>query len=263
MRAGRTLARYEAMGRAGQLAPLFDYVCSNSTAGAAAGDALDHAMGPAGWKPSYGGPCTLVPGHGDAPSLYVYTAPTAGAARNLVSLEMWYKPGDHYMVASSAGKADAKANGYAKMATLGYVWPEPSSADASYSRYGLPSISRDDPTYKDQDYWHGRIWAPMVQLTYWGLDQYRSPVVRDATAGLVAQSKALLLKNWHGYPPFGNGSFAGVGRNVMENYGADTGEGYESSSSATPFYSWGALTGFIGLQANGFYDPVVNKGGLG
>ena len=55
-----------------------------------------------------------------------------------------------------------------------------------------------------------------------------------------AQSKALLLKNWHGYPPNGgNGSFAGVGRNVMENYGADSGEGYESSSSATPFYSWG------------------------
>ena len=60
------------------------------------------------------------------------------------------------------------------------------------------------------------------------------------------------------YPPNGgNGSFAGVGRNVMENYGADSGEGYEASSSATPFYSWGALTGFIGLQANGFYDPIA------
>ena len=97
----------------------------------------------------------------------------------------------------------------------------------------------------------------MVQLVYWGLEQYSSSVVKNATLGLVAQSRNLLMKNWYGYAPNGgNGSFAGLGRNVMENYGADSGEGYEASSSATPFYSWGALTGFIGLQANGFYDPI-------
>jgi hypothetical protein len=113
------------------------------------------------------------------------------------------------------------------------------SLDRLSNRYGLPSISRDDKSYNDQDYWTGRIWAPMVQLVYWGLEQYNSSVVRDATRGLVAQSKDLLMKNWYGYPGNGgNGSFAGVGRNVMENYGADSGEGYEASSSATPFYSW-------------------------
>ena len=96
-----------------------------------------------------------------------------------------YKAGDHYMVASTEGKADALAHGYKKMSILGYIWPEPSSANASFGRYGLPSISRDDASYKDQDYWHGRIWAPMVQLTYWGLEQYSNPVVKNATAGLV------------------------------------------------------------------------------
>jgi hypothetical protein len=49
----------------------------------------------------------------------------------------------------------------------------------------------------------------------------------------------------------------------MENYGADSGEGYEASSSATPFYSWGALAGFVGLQANGFYAPLEEEEGGG
>lgn len=45
------------------------------------------------------------------------------------------------------------------------------------------------------------------------------------------------------------------GRYVYENFGADTAEGYGYSSEAQPLYSWGALAGFIGLQANGFYAP--------
>lgn len=64
----------------------------------------------------------------------------------------------------------------------------------------------------DQDYWHGRIWAPMIQLTYWGLAQYSSAEARGAAAGLVAQSRALLLRNWLPEPHFtGNGSAAGMG----------------------------------------------------
>jgi hypothetical protein len=79
------------------------------------------------------------------------------------------------MVASLEGKIDAVAKGYTKMSTLGYIWPAPSDRNASYSRYGLPSISREDVgQYDDQDYWHGRIWAPMVQLVYWGVEQYVS-----------------------------------------------------------------------------------------
>ena len=43
-------------------------------------------------------------------------------------------------------------------------------------------------------------------------------------------------------------------RYVFENYGADDGEGYSWTSSACPLYSWGGLTGFIGLQHAGFYS---------
>lgn len=91
-------------------------------------------------------------------------------------------------------------------------------------------------------------------------EQYSGVEAKGATAGLVAQSKALLLKEWRGY---GNqsepgGSYAGSGRYVYENFGADTGEGYGYSSEAQPMYSWGALAGFVGLQANGFYTRVAD-----
>ena len=99
----------------------------------------------------------------------------------------------------------------------------------------------------------------MLQLVYWALEPYQSEVARGARDGLVAQSRALLLHEWLGYDGSingGNGSFSGIGRYVYENYGADTGEGWSYSSSAVPLYHWGALAGFIGMQANGFYGPI-------
>ena len=46
----------------------------------------------------------------------------------------------------------------------------------------------------------------MVQLVYWGLEQYSSSVVKNATLGLVAQSRNLLMKNWYGYAPNAKGA---------------------------------------------------------
>ena len=52
----------------------------------------------------------------------------------------------------------------------------------------------------------------MIQITYWGLEQYNSPEARGAAAGLVAQSRALLLRNWLPEPHFtANDSAAGLG----------------------------------------------------
>jgi hypothetical protein len=241
-----------------ELIPLFDYACgANGT---------DLTMGPKDWKPAQGGPCEIAKktdSHTkDFPaeaSMYVYeTRGTGPSAADLVSLDLYYKHGDHYLVATDAGKADAAANGYSKVTSLGYVWPAPGTENAT-SRYGLPSISKDDKAYIDQNYWHGRTWSPMIQLVYWGLELYADtvPEAKGAIDGLVAQSKALLLKEWRGY---GNqsapgGSYAGSGRYVYENFGADTGEGYGYSSEAQPMYSWGALAGFIGMQRDGFMKP--------
>jgi hypothetical protein len=39
--------------------------------------------------------------------------------------------------------------------------------------WGLPSISADDPAFPKLGYWRGYVWGPMVQLTYWGLQNYQ------------------------------------------------------------------------------------------
>jgi putative isomerase len=101
----------------------------------------------------------------------------------------------------------------------------------------LPSIARNDPAYPDQEYWRGRIWAPMNMLVYLGLRNYDVP---QARAGLAEKSTRLLLKEWreHGH--------------VHENYNADTGEGCDVRSS-DGFYHWGGLLGLIAFIEAGYY----------
>ncbi len=96
----------------------------------------------------------------------------------------------------------------------------------------LPSIARNDPAYPEQEYWRGRIWAPMNYLVYLGLCNYDLPQARHE---LAERSRELLLKEWraHGH--------------VHENYSADSGEGCDKMSSDR-FYHWGGLLGLIALQ---------------
>jgi hypothetical protein len=264
---GYKKVRYEGMGLASappasetsehgsEIVALFDWNCTASSNGSV----LDLTLAPQDWNPPTDeGPCMLV-GNASSrkPSLFTYQTRSGSSAAYLVELVLFYSKAarDHYVVASDSGKAEATSLGYEKVASLGFVWPPPGTANAT-SRYGLPSVSKDDLAYTDQNYWRGRIWSPMIQIVYWGLEQYTTTnkAAAGAAAGLVAQSRALLMKEWRGYG--GVNSYAGSGRYVYENFGADTGEGYGYSSEAQPMYSWGALAGFIGLQANGFYDPV-------
>jgi glycogen debranching enzyme len=98
-----------------------------------------------------------------------------------------------------------------------------------YGEYVLPSIARNDPAFKDNDYWRGRIWGPMNFLIYLGMRNYD---LAEARADLIAKSKALLMKTW-----LTNGT-------VFENYNAVTGEGNDVSN-ADGFYHWGALLTFM------------------
>lgn len=107
-----------------------------------------------------------------------------------------------------------------------------------WGEYIIPSISRNDPAYADQDYWRGRIWAPMNFLVYIGL---RYHGLADAQKELAERSRKLLLKEWleHGH--------------VHENYSGDTGEGCDKPNSDR-FYHWGALLSLIVLMEEGFVD---------
>jgi hypothetical protein len=96
----------------------------------------------------------------------------------------------------------------------------------------LPSISRSDPAFPDQDYWRGRIWAPMNYLVYEALTEAG---MEDEMRLLAESSRRVLLKEWeeHGH--------------VHENYSGYDGEGCDKPNSNN-FYHWGGLLGYIAIR---------------
>jgi hypothetical protein len=110
--------------------------------------------------------------------------------------------------------------------------------DEFWGDWIIPATPRNDPAYKDNTYWRGRIWAPLNFLVYMGLRNYDLPEARKA---LSEKSKDLLLKSWikDGY--------------VFENYSAETGTGDDVGNS-DKFYHWGALLGFITLIEEGYFN---------
>ncbi len=114
--------------------------------------------------------------------------------------------------------------------------------DEFWGNYILPSIAFNDPAYSNNDYWRGRIWAPMNFLVYLGLRNYN---LKNAQSDLVTKSRDLLLNQWlnSGY--------------ICENYNAETGE-CADVNRCDLFYHWGGLLGFISLIEEG-YVPSPNK----
>jgi putative isomerase len=103
----------------------------------------------------------------------------------------------------------------------------------------LPSISYKSTAFRDQNYWRGRIWAPMNFLVYISLLNYDVPVARKI---LVEKSNALFEKNLN------------INGCIFENYNGITGnvsDQVEGRKMGDNYYHWGALLGFISLIENG------------
>ena len=98
-----------------------------------------------------------------------------------------------------------------------------------WGEYVIPSIEHDDPAFKDQNYWRGRIWGPMNYLFYLGLENYQDATVQKEFA---QKSYELFLKEWR------------ERGHVHENYNAISGTGDDVTSSDR-FYHWGALLGYV------------------
>jgi putative isomerase len=96
----------------------------------------------------------------------------------------------------------------------------------------IPSISRDDPAFKDQTYWRGRIWAPMNFLVYEGLLNYDTPLAVETRRQLANRSMQLFMHEWRDKG------------HVHENYSAVT-EDSDTVQDSDRFYHWGALLGLI------------------
>ena len=92
-------------------------------------------------------------------------------------------------------------------------------------RFGLPSVSRDDPAFEDNVYWRGRIWPPLNFLVYQGLRRYGFSA--EATA-LARASYDMFRGPWR------------EARQCAENYAAGDGAVTDQPDTDT-FYGWGAL----------------------
>lgn len=110
----------------------------------------------------------------------------------------------------------------------------------------IPNVGRRESSFKDQNYWRGRIWGPTNFLVSEGVRRSgEATIARD----LAQKSLALLVSNWRK-----NGR-------VCENYNAITGEGSEPGGGGSdPFYTWGGLLTYMAIQES--FDPLAWQDGI-
>lgn len=96
--------------------------------------------------------------------------------------------------------------------------------------FTLPAAPRDQPAYKDNIYWRGRVWAPLNFWVHQGLMRYE----RLEEAGTLAE-KSLDMFNTHW-----------ADRMCGENYSAVDGR-INDQADTDSFYTWGALLPALSL----------------
>jgi hypothetical protein len=94
--------------------------------------------------------------------------------------------------------------------------------------YVVPTISRDDPSFKDQQYWRGTIWPQINYLIYQGLKAYHFDV---PASELAKKSYDLFMRSWDNY------------QLCPENFDSRTGE-----AGSRRYQSWGPLFALICLE---------------
>ena len=109
-----------------------------------------------------------------------------------------------------------------------------------YGDWMLPSIARNDPAFPDQNYWRGRVWAPLNFLVYLALARTG---LTDVRKDLAQKSARLFMKEWSEH------------RHIHENYSAISGAGCDVPNSDR-FYHWGALLCVIALAEDGYIKDL-------
>jgi len=96
-----------------------------------------------------------------------------------------------------------------------------------WGEYVIPTVSRSELSFADQQYWRGNIWGPTNYLVYQGLKRYRFD---EIAAEFAEKSVKLFMENW--------GKYATNHENFLV-----TGEG-----ASHRHYTWGTLLCLIGLE---------------
>jgi len=97
-----------------------------------------------------------------------------------------------------------------------------------WGEFIIPTISRDDPAYKDQQRWRGAIWPPTNYLIYQGLKAYHFDAIASE---LAKKSSGLFLRTWENF------------QLCPENFDSRTGE-----AGGQRYQSWGSLFALIALE---------------
>ena len=135
----------------------------------------------------------------------------------------------------SAGAADkARAE-----KTLAWMYRE----DKFWLPWLLPTVTKDDPLWHEQGYWHGHIWAPANYIVWLGMQKYADGAHK---AEFARRNVSLFMRNWN------------EKRVNCENYNSTDG-----TCGDEPHYSWGALLNLIGLEelasAGPDFQPLPTK----
>lgn len=93
----------------------------------------------------------------------------------------------------------------------------------------LPTVSRQDPLFLEQTYWHGTIWAPVNYLVFQGLKRYATP---ELQAAFAQQSVHLFMDNW-----------------LADGYCGENFLSIDGSVGGNLNYTWGTLMCLIGVES--------------
>ena len=98
-----------------------------------------------------------------------------------------------------------------------------------WGAYLLPTLAYNDPSWRIQNYWKGKVWGPVNYIVWDGIKRHAAP---SHTAEFADRSVKLFMSNW---------TRSGVcGENYLSTNGAQ---------SSDPHYTWGALLCLIGLES--------------
>ena len=128
-------------------------------------------------------------------------------------------PANFYPLICGAPDGDRAKRVLATMTDPAQFWGE----------WVLPTVSRKDPFYLAQTYWHGTIWPPVNYLVFQGVKRYAPP---ELQAAFAEKSVHLFMDNWraNGY----------CGENFLSINGSVGGD---------QNYTWGALMCLIGVES--------------
>jgi hypothetical protein len=116
-----------------------------------------------------------------------------------------------------------------------------------WGKFVIPTVSRNHPAFKEQDYWRGRIWGPTNYLVFDGLRRY----------GFKKVAREFAKKSWDLFmQEYRKDS------HIHECYNAVTGDGDDTNTTADDkipsevFYPWGALLLMMSFEKDSAWDVI-------